>query len=480
MLLSLSEIKSATVKQLVNTKFITALLEDTSEDKLEKMDAVAQRCQALNCYKEFGKKYEEILNEDKTYDFEKNTAFLEKNKNGTILPTIGNYLKVFEKESFFSTVRFNEMTNCGEVFTENGYRRWNDTDDAKAMYLIEGKYHFLKEQNFSKAMRIFFDLNRYHPVRDIIEHIEWDGTSRICDFLHKWTCCEDTPYTREASRLIFAGGINRIYMPGCKFDDMVVLIGINQGEGKSTIIRWLAMNDKFFSEVNEFDGQRGIEATEGAWICEVSELLALTKTKEQEAVKSYLTRQTERYRMPYDRHVSERPRQCIFIGTTNKEHFLTDRTGNRRFYPVKVYSNGYDLHDHEDECRDYIMQCWAEAKALYDKGKLPAYADRSILEDIREMQASAEEDDYRVGMILNWLDNTEWNTVCAAQVWVEALNNELQKFTKKDSSDITLIMAKMPGWKREQSTKRFNQYGVQRFWSRTVPKAPSEEDELPF
>ena len=119
---------------------------------------------------------------------------------------------------------------------------------------------------------------------------------------------------------------------------MPVLIGTKQGEGKSTLVRWLAMKDDYFTEVTEIEGQKGMEAVEGAWICEMGELLALTKAREIEAVKSYLTRLADRYRRPFDRRVTDHKRQCIFIGTTNKEQFLTDKTGNRRFYPVKVYS----------------------------------------------------------------------------------------------------------------------------------------------
>lgn len=477
MLLSLDEIKTATARQLVNTRFIAALLDDKSEDKLAKMDAVTKRCQELQVYKDFNKKFQQIVSEGEALDPNEKHDFLDRFQNGNPKPTIDNYLKVFEHERMFEAIRYNEMTNCGEILSSKGYVRWSDTNDARAMHLVETKYGFLKEQNYTKAMRIFFDDHKYHPIRDIIEHTKWDGKSRIKDFLHKWTECENTAYTRECSRLIFAGGIHRIYQPGCKFDDMIVLVG-EQGEGKSTLIRWLAINDKFFSEVNEVDGQRGIEATEGAWICEVSEMLALTKTKEQEAVKSYLTRQVEHYRMPYDKHVSDRPRQCIFIGTSNKERFLTDRTGNRRYYPVRVYMNGYDLYDKEDECRDYILQCWAEAKELYEKGKIPAYADRSILEDIRQKQAEAEEDDYRIGAITDWLEQRQ--DACSIQLWVEALNGEQSRFTKKDSSDISLIMSRLPGWERVEKAKRFGAYGPQKYWKRADFNPSEEVDELPF
>ena len=100
---------------------------------------------------------------------------------------------------------------------------------------------------------------------------------------------------------------------------------------------------------------------EGAWICELSELLGLTKAKEVEAVKSYITKLVDRYRRPFDRRTTDHKRQCIFIGSTNRSAFLTDKTGNRRFYPVEVHSSGYDLFDHEAEIRNDIIQVWAEA-----------------------------------------------------------------------------------------------------------------------
>jgi len=473
MQLTVDAIQKANATQLVNITFVRDFVDYNGSQKLQLADAIATRTKELGVYDQFNLVLADIYGWD--------GSSLERHpKTGVILPTIGNYLEVMRNDRHFSKIKFNELTMSGEIHDGQIPRKWTDTDDAQAMYYIEDNYHFLKEQNYTKAIKILFDERRYHPIRDIIDSLQWDGVSRIESFLNKWMLCEDTPYTREASRLIFAGGINRLYRPGCKFDEMIVLIGTNQGEGKSTICRWLALNDQFFSEVTEFEGQRGIEATESAWICEVGELLALTKTKEQEAVKSYLTRQTEKYRMPYDKHVSERPRQCIFIGTTNKEQFLTDKTGNRRYYPVVVLQSGYKLHDQEDECRDYILQCWAEAKQLFDEGNLPAYANRFILEDVKSKQEEAEEDDYRVGMIEQWLCNK--NKVCAAQIWTEALNNELGRMTKKDSSEIVTIMSKMPGWKRSRKgTQRFGIYGTQKYWYRVKPITENDSaDELPF
>lgn len=156
----------------------------------------------------------------------------------------------------------------------------------------------------------------------------------------------------------------------------------------------------------------------------------MTRTKEQEAVKSYLTRLNDRYRMPFDKRVTDHPRQCIFIGTTNKEQFLTDKTGNRRFYPVRVKQSGYELFDNEKKIKADIRQCWAEAFELYKAGKLLPYADRSLIDDIRKQQAEATEDDFRVGMIEDYLENK--TEICVLELWQEALRmGEYSKPTKK-------------------------------------------------
>lgn len=383
--------------------------------------------------------------------------------SGRPLVTVDNFLKIIEADPKFAGLKFNLLTYSPEQERGGVTEKWTDADDAEARRYIEKAYHIHSVQKCDDAFRIVFRRHEYHPVRDLVGSFVWDGVPRIADFLHRWTKCDDTPYTREVSRLIFAGGIHRLYSPGCKFDDMPVLIGKKQGEGKSTLVRWLALRDEYFTECTEFDGQRGIESVEGAWICEVSELLAMTKAREQEAVKSYLTRLNDRYRMPFDKRVTDHPRQCVFIGTTNKEQFLSDKTGNRRFYPVIVQQSGYDLFDHEAEVREYIRQCWAEAKVLYDAGQISPFADRRLIDSIRQHQNEAVEDDYRVGLISEYLvTHTE---VCIIELWQKALKmGEFSKPTKKDSNEISLIMQSADGWEKSDKVKRFDGYGVQKFW----------------
>ena len=411
------------------------------------------------------------------------TIDLDFDGNGRAIPSTNNFLQILENDPKFDGLKFNLLTYSPEQTRNGKTERWLDSDDAEARRYIEKRYGIHSVQKCDDALRIVFSKNQYHPIRDLVNSFVWDGEERIPHFLSKWTKCEDTPYTREVSRLIFAGGIHRLFSPGAKFDDMPVLIGTKQGEGKSTLVRWLALKDEYFSEVNEFEGQRGIESVEGAWICEVSELLAMTRTKEQEAVKSYLTRLNDRYRMPFDKRVTDHPRQCVFIGTTNKEQFLTDKTGNRRFYPIKVNQSGYDLFDHEEEIKEYIRQCWAEAKALYDKGEIPPFADRRLIADIRQMQDEATEDDYRVGLVQTFLDS-KYET-CVLDIWYNALKmSEFTKPSKKDSQEIGMIMQSIPGWVRQEKSKRFSNFGVQRWWAREKEPIKIDTsdlaDELPL
>ena len=407
-----------------------------------------------------------MYNNSNTYSNVKAMTETPKQSKNTLKPTAENFVKIFLSDPQFSYVRFNELRNQIEDFSEEGlYLSWTDTDDAKARTYIESKYGIYNIKKFDDALRIYTSSKCYNPIKDIIEFQKWDGKKRICNFLTDIMRADNSAYTKEVSRLIFAGGIHRLYKPGCKFDEMPVLVGTRQGEGKSTIVRWLAIDDDFFSEVTEFEGQKGIEAVEGAWICEVSELLAMTKAKDLEAVKSFISRQNDRYRMPFDRRVTDHKRKCIFIGTTNKEQFLTDKTGNRRFYPVRVYQTAGELYKNEREIKAYILQCWAEALSLFYEDNLKPYADETLTEVIRERQAFATQDDYREGMIRDFLEGKD--EVCIPMLWYEALGMRSDiKPTRKDSTEIGIIMQNCEGWVKQKSAKKFKDYALQRYWKK--------------
>ena len=480
------KIKCMEISDLLNQESVYAIQAEPTEIREQLKALYFARLAELKADKEIKDQVKRMFRAFDLAEKEMADAYARENakKNGDIqlsfdgkgrpLSTIDNFLIVLRNDKTFESLRFNQLSYCPEHIVDGKLERWQDKDDSRARFYIEQKYKIHSREKLDDALRILFAEREYHPIKLIFEAVEWDGSPRIQTLFIKWLKCEDTPYIREVTRLVFAGGIHRLYNAGCKFDDVCVLIGTKQGEGKSTFARWLAIQDEFFTEVTEIEGQKGFEAIEGAWICEIAELLAVTKSKEVEAVKSYITKLVDRYRRPFDRRTTDHKRQCVFIGTTNKEQFLTDKTGNRRWYPVKVNSSGYDLHDHKEEIQADIIQAWAEAKHLFDKGELHPYADRSLLEDIRAKQEQAVEDDYRVGMIEEYIEKKD--KVCIMELWKYALDNEFSKPTRRESNEITLILQSIGGWERGK-IERHNTFGNQMFWYRTKKRQlPPIED----
>ena len=225
------------------------------------------------------------------------------------------------------------------------------------------------------------------------------------------------------------------------------------------------------------DGDKGVEALRGGWICEMGELLALKRSKDVEAVKSYITRTADNYRTPYDKYPQQLPRQCIIIGTTNIEAFLTDKTGNRRYLPIDVKGAKDKLFSDTETVHYDFEQCWAEAVQLYKDGS-PLISNPEMEQEISERQHASMEDDYRIGMIRKYLEETPGDKVCAKELWDYALGQKetRKELDKRTSMEIGLIMQSMEGWEKRKAVYRSKEYGTQRGWERTEPKDISKMD----
>lgn len=405
------------------------------------------------------------------------------NANGEPMNTINNYKSIMTRDEWYSDVRFNTLANYAErheldpIKHTINIRRWTDADESESKERIEMQYGIYSDKKHYDALRILFKMRAYNPIIDILESLTWDGVERCEQFLTKWALADDTPYVHECSRLIFAGGIWRIMQPGCKMDDVVVLVG-GQGTGKSGLSRFLAIHDDYFGEIKTIDGKEATEQLAGKWICEIQELAAFTKAKEVEAIKAFITRQKDNYRKPFDRNVDDRPRMCIMIATTNNPAFLTDATGGRRFYPVQVHSDGYEVYAHEQEIREYIIQCWAEALVKYRNGEMPNFAKKELVPEYRAMQDRATQDDWRVGVIENYLfDKDIGDSVCVKELFDNVLSPDKDhpiNPTPRDSKDIGIIMSRMEGWKKDIHKHYTAKYGSQ--WSWVKEEEPTNID----
>lgn len=419
-------------------------------------------------------------------------ADLARNEKGITCQTINNCMMVLQRDPLLKgAIRKNELSGKIDVVGDLGWNRTSssltDTDVYQIQWYLEKNYGLKHDRNINKAMNIVANENKYHPIREYLEHLTWDGQSRISSLLPKYLGADENAYTKEIMRLLMLAAIHRVYEPGCKFEIMVCLVG-GQGAGKSTFFRFLAIHDEWFSDdLKRMDDENVYRKLQGHWIIEMSEMMATVNAKSIEDIKSFLSRQKETYKIPYETHPEDRPRQCVFVGTSNSMDFLPlDRTGNRRFAPVLVHPERVEKHilENETEAREYFQQAWAEAMELYRNGIQELKLSKETEEYLKELQKEFMPEDAKVGIIQIWLDELSENYVCSMMIYKEAFSHEFDTPKDWELKEINKVMNhSIFGWEKV-SSHRFPKYGTQRGWKRVTDENGfqklSKDAELPF
>lgn len=371
---------------------------------------------------------------------------------------------------------------------------WSDDRDFAIRSILEapktqGGYDIkLSDRDLKAAVVLAANRNAFHPVREYLSGLVWDGVPRVERLWIDYVNAHDDQYHRDVARLMMIAAVTRIFEPGHKFDFATILEGI-QGKRKSTLISVLGRH--WFAELDgDFhDSKQMIELMQGAWIMEIPELTGFGRA-DVRAIKAFISRQKDRARLAYARRAGSFPRQCIFVGSTNDREYLKDDTGGRRFWPVECRLRD-DQEIDTDALEKSIDQMWAEAVALYQQmradkphGTLPLYlrdgASRVIAARLQESRRQESPDDILAGKISEWLeapindggfedDGTAEpryrNETCSAQVWVECLHKDLAAFKFQEQGTVNRALAKIPGWEPAGS-KRFPIYGKQRLLAR--------------
>ena len=341
-------------------------------------------------------------------------ATLETTEKGGVRQSIRNCLTVFQRDPVLAgAIAYNILTDRKDIIKPIGFHREStaltDTDMKYLLLYLEETYGLTSEKKIETAIGIVANENKYHPIRDFLNSLAWDGTERIRFCLRHFLGADVDDYTYEALKLFLLGAITRAFKPGSKFEIMLCLVG-GQGAGKSPFFRLLAVRDEWFSDdLRKLDDDNVYRKLQGHWIIEMSEMMATANAKSIEEIKSFLSRQKEVYKIPYETHPADRPRQCVFGGTSNALDFLPlDRSGNRRFIPVMVYPEQAEVHILEDEAasRAYISQMWAEAMEIYRSGMFKLSFSPAMQRYLKEHQRDFMPEDTKAGMIQAYLEST--------------------------------------------------------------------------
>ena len=267
-----------------------------------------------------------------------------------------------------------------------------DHFDTEVVRWLERKRLMVRPELVRRVVDLIARRNSYHPVRDYLEGLTaWDGVRRIGTWLLDYCGVESSDqqpnhYAMAVGEKFLISAVKRVIEPGCKCDSMLVLEG-RQGIGKSTVPKILASEEWFTDQLDDMGSKDASMQLRGVLIVELGELEALDRAELAQA-KMFMSRQTERFRLPYGRRTIQVPRQCVFIGTTNSDTWLKDETGGRRFWPVRCGS-AIDL----EGLRRVRNQLWAEALMLYRSGASSWLDDEELVKDaVEEQRARYQED----------------------------------------------------------------------------------------
>ncbi len=446
---------------------------------------------------------ERFLQANAEFDDEDWQNALELDKAGNVKDTLSNICIILRCDPNLKSIVFNQFKSMIDVIGKLPWPQvkpgWSDTDVACAKLYFERTYGIWSPTKFKDALLAVTSAERlYHPVKEYLATLTWDGIPRLDTLLIDYLGAEDTPYVREVTRKTLVAAVARIYRPGIKFDSILVLNGA-QGMGKSTLFALLGK--EWFSDslsISDMKDKTAPEKLQGYWILELSELNGIKKV-DVEVVKSFITRTDDKYRQAYGTTVENHPRSCVIVGTTNSDGgFLRDITGNRRFWPVRVTGRGkyhpWDLTE--------VDQVWAEAIEYFKNGE-ELFLKGEVAAEAYSKQRDAMETDDREGIVQEYLDrllpdgwdkydlfqrrtyldggefggqNAEGTVqrtrVCAMEIWCECFGKAREALKKTDAYEIESILYKLGNWQRydgnSQNKLRIPGYGLQRTYIRVT------------
>lgn len=288
---------------------------------------------------------------------------LRRSKDGVLLPILPNLSRVLPIANYtgarLALDVFREEIVCAPPGT-TAWRPWTDVDYVALRSDLERRgWGSIGKELMRDAVALVASSNQFDSGIAWGRSLAWDGIPRVDTFVSRYWGAENTPYHREVGRYLWTAMAGRLLTPGCKADMVPIMVG-EQGLGKSTAVQSMVPAPSMFAELDLSRKDDDIaRQLRGCLVAEMAELQGLGR-RELMSTKAFVTRTHEKWVPKWQEFATTYPRRCVFIGTTNREDFLEDTTGNRRWLPVRV-TRGLDA---EGIARDRD-QLWAEAVAMY-------------------------------------------------------------------------------------------------------------------
>lgn len=328
---------------------------------------------------------------------------------------------------------------------------WTDADASRAAMWLQREYGFTPSSSLAQeAINVLAEEHRFHPVREWLLGLKWDGNPRLDSWLVRYLGAADTDYTRLAGKWWLMGAVARAMRPGCKFDYVLVLEGM-QGKKKSSAFD--ALGGEWFGDNDlDFSNKDSMIALQGKLIYEIAELGALARSDERKQ-KSFLSRRFDEFRPPYGRGFVKVPRQLVFCGTTNEWEWNKDPTGGRRFWPIQCHVQEIDV----DGLAAERAQLFAEALYCFMAGETywPTAEQQRALFDPEQLKI--EQPDAFVDALHDWVYGRT-ALFSLAEAAMDGLGIDASKLTRDIQTRIGTALRKLGCTRVEKRN------GMTRFW----------------
>lgn len=281
---------------------------------------------------------------------------------GEVRSTFGNIVLILSHdEAYTGRLRLDEMRGV----TTFDQAEVTDATISATRVDVERRYSVqAADADTGRAVQLVASRNGFHPVREYLNSLVWDSTRRLAAFAKlalslRTDCQAEVEHYAMLFHRWMISAVARPLEPGCKADTALILQG-EQGVGKSTLFRVLA--GEWFSDTEMGLEKDAMMQLGGVWIYEWSELENVTGRHDMSRIKAFMSSTQDKFRPPFGRHTVTHKRSAVIVGTTNREEFLHDPTGSRRFWVLPVGKIDLAL------VRERREQLWAEAVADFRVG----------------------------------------------------------------------------------------------------------------